>query len=212
MAREYFKAFHSYLQSMEPLNDAERGRLFTALLEYSNTGTEPELRGNERFVFPTIRAAIERDIEIYESQCKKNASNGKKGGRPPKPNETQKTQVVIEKPNETQKSQELEELEELEDKDKRHKELIVHFWETIWALYPEKKGKGQVSDTQKAKLFKIGAEHLARCIERYKANKQDWQKWQNGSTFFNSGYVDYLDENYSATVTPPEGRRYKDFV
>lgn len=24
----------------------------------------------------------------------------------------------------------------------------------------------------------------------------DWRKPQNGSTFFNSGYIDYLDSNY----------------
>ena len=28
----------------------------------------------------------------------------------------------------------------------------------------------------------------------------DWRKPQNGSTFFTSGYIDYLDENY----TPPD--------
>ena len=55
MAREYFCAYHSYRSSMEPLTDAERGRLFMALLEYSETGIVPDLRGNERFVFPQIR-------------------------------------------------------------------------------------------------------------------------------------------------------------
>ena len=27
-------------------------------------------------------------------------------------------------------------------------------------------------------------------------NKESWRKYQNGSTFFNSGYVDYLDSNF----------------
>ena len=43
MAREYFCCYHSYLEVMEQLNDAERGRLFTACLEYSKTGEAPEL-------------------------------------------------------------------------------------------------------------------------------------------------------------------------
>lgn len=30
MALESFNAYHSYLKAIEPLNDAERGRLFTA--------------------------------------------------------------------------------------------------------------------------------------------------------------------------------------
>ncbi len=69
MAREFFCAYHSYLKSIEPLNDAERGRLFTACLEYSATGAAPDLRGNERFVWPTIREQIDRDAAKYESHC-----------------------------------------------------------------------------------------------------------------------------------------------
>ena len=75
MARAYFNAYHSYLKSIEPLNDAERGRLFTALLEYSNTGVIPELRGNERFIFPTMKEQIDRDSKCYEDQCEKNRRN-----------------------------------------------------------------------------------------------------------------------------------------
>ena len=63
MAREYVCLYHSYLKSVEPLNDAERGRLFTACLTYSMTGAEPDLRGNERFVWPTIREQIDRDTK-----------------------------------------------------------------------------------------------------------------------------------------------------
>ncbi len=72
-------------------------------------------------------------------------------------------------------------------------------FEKLWKLYPVKKGKGQVSDTAKIRLLKIGEEELLRAIERYKTELEkdaDWRKPQNGSTFFNSGYVDYLDENY----------------
>ena len=41
---------------------------------------------------------------------------------------------------------------------------------------------------------------MLRAIRRYLADlkKDEWRKPQNGSTFFNSGYVDYLDENYQA--------------
>ena len=58
---EYFLAYHSYLESMEPLSDAERGRLFTALLEYSRTGIAPELRGGERYTFAALKGNIDRD-------------------------------------------------------------------------------------------------------------------------------------------------------
>lgn len=82
MAREYFCAYHSYLDTIDALNDAERGRLFTAALIYSATGKSPELRGNERFVFPAIKGQIDRDTQSYAETCKINSENGKKGGRP----------------------------------------------------------------------------------------------------------------------------------
>lgn len=95
---------------------------------------------------------------------------------------------------------------------KNDKNIYTAFFESVWKLYPHKKGKGQVSDTQKAKLEKIGIEQLTRCIERYRKDKPDRQYWQHGSTFFNSGYVDYLDENYQQdntvkdkTTPHPEG-------
>lgn len=98
MPREYFCAYHSYIESMEQLTDAERGRLFTACLFYSKTGEAPQLSGNERFVFPAMRSQIDRDIQNYEDFVKKQSKNGKKGGRPRKPTESQKTQPFFEKP------------------------------------------------------------------------------------------------------------------
>ena len=76
---------------------------------------------------------------------------------------------------------------------------INEFFERIWKLYPNKKGKGQISDAKKKKLYEIGYDEISRAIDRYKDGllKDDWRKPQNGSTFFNSGYVDYLDANYS---------------
>ena len=72
-------------------------------------------------------------------------------------------------------------------------------FEDLWKLYPSKKGKGQVSLAAKQRLLKVGHEEMVRAIGRYEADLEkdkEWRKPQNGSTFFNSGYIDYLDENY----------------
>lgn len=96
------------------------------------------------------------------------------------------------------------------------KAAINDFFESIWKLYPSKKGKGQVSDSKKKVLYDIGYDELSRAIERYKAGlaRDEWRKPQNGSTFFNSGYIDYLDANYTEPeqTEPEEGDRsiYKD--
>lgn len=72
-------------------------------------------------------------------------------------------------------------------------------FEELWKLYPVKKGKGQVSDTAKMRLLKIGKEEMIKAIDRYKSYvaKKKNLSYQNGSTFFNSGYVDYIDKNYT---------------
>ena len=71
-------------------------------------------------------------------------------------------------------------------------------FERLWKLYPLKRGKGQVSDAQKMKLLKIGYDEMARAIQRYRdyVDSVDYLHYKNGDTFFNGGYVDYLDANY----------------
>lgn len=91
-----------------------------------------------------------------------------------------------------------------ENCEKSNKKAINECFERLWKKYPSKKGKGQVSDTKKKVLYQIGEEHIQRALERYLDGLEkdaSWRKPQNGSTFFNSGYVDYLDENYEK---PPE--------
>lgn len=96
----------------------------------------------------------------------------------------------------------------IEKRNKENKEInkntmckadALALFECLWELYPVKKGKGQVSTAAKQRLLKVGYEEMARAIDRYKADLEKdsgWRKPQNGSTFFNSGYVDYLDANY----------------
>ena len=81
--RDYVCLYHSYLDAIQALSDAERGRLFTAMLEYSITGAAGHLGGNERFLFPMVKAQIDRDRENYETKCRKNRENGKKGANAP---------------------------------------------------------------------------------------------------------------------------------
>jgi len=177
VAREYFKAYHSYLESIEPLGDAERGRLFTALLTYSRTGIVPELQGNERFVFPTLKSNIEREIASYEENSAKNAINGSKGGRPQK---TQKTQSVFSVFEKTQKRQDKEEDKDKE-KDKEDIERNINIslaqksddFDRFWSAYPRKKAK---ADAQKAwKGVKVELSVILNAIEQQKRSP-DWQK------------------------------------
>lgn len=83
--------------------------------------------------------------------------------------------------------------------DKKHIEQQVA---QIWNRYPLKKGKAAAIKKIPKLIEQYSYEQLIRCIERYELGlqKETWRKPQNGSTFFNSGYVDYLDENYQEGV------------
>ena len=94
------------------------------------------------------------------------------------------------------------------DKTRKEKNKdIDDFFEECWELYPKKEGKGSVSDKKKKELFALGDE-FKRCIERYSQAKKGTEKQflKMGSTFFNSGYVDYLDEN-TEQPAPTEPRK-----
>ena len=75
---EYLKIWVSFREVTECLADDEKGRLFDAMLAYAETGEEPELTGNERFVWPCARQNIRKAAE----ECGRLRANGRKGGRP----------------------------------------------------------------------------------------------------------------------------------
>ncbi len=86
----FIKLFVDYLDAIEPLGDAERGRLFTSLLEYARDGEAPQLCGNERFLFPMMRAQIDRDNKALEELVEIRSQAGKMGGRPKKQTKAKK--------------------------------------------------------------------------------------------------------------------------
>jgi predicted phage replisome organizer len=119
--------------------------------------------------------------------------------------ETPSSYVVV---SEEDKEKEIDkEIDKKNSASQPSKADVDAFFESVWELYPVKKGKAQVSDTKRKALFKIGYDRLEQAINRYLTElKKDasWRKPQNGSTFFNSGYVDYLDENFVPDQTAPQ--------
>ena len=83
---------------------------------------------------------------------------------------------------------------------KSKKEANAHF-EKLWALYPHKRGKNQVSDKTKRKLLDVSVQEMAEAINRYVQEVRVNDKpWLNGSTWFNGRYLDYTAGNYSPAV------------
>ena len=71
----YVKAFFDWPEQMSALTDAEKGRLFVAILKYGETGEIPEMQGAERILFPVFKAQIDRDA--CRSEAGKKAVNAR---------------------------------------------------------------------------------------------------------------------------------------
>lgn len=108
---KYLKVFTDFAEILEPLQDAEVGRLFKSMLAYAETGAAPDLRGNEKFVWNAAKQIIDRERGYSERQTE----NGKKGGRPKNPQKPNESQQNPQKPNESPKDK---------DKDKDYKEIL----------------------------------------------------------------------------------------
>lgn len=204
MQKNSFLIYHEYREHLKLLTDEQRGQLLMALIDYSEAGEIPELDGITQMAFSFIRSQMDRDNEKYESRVAANRENGKKGGRPKKPKgntENQKNPLVFSKteqnPENPIKSNDKDNVKE-KDINTLCKADANALFERLWKAYPNKRGKGQVSDAKKKKLAEIGEEKMQRAMARYieELKQEPWKKTQNGSTFFNSGYIDYLDENY----------------
>ena len=109
MAREFFKCFHNYRKKIEKLSDQEVGRLFRALMEYSECGTSPELTGRESIAFDFIAEDIDRDSAAYSQKCKVNAENGSLGGKRTQANGSERKRTEA-------KSSETDKIEDIRDK------------------------------------------------------------------------------------------------
>ena len=69
------KVFTDFADAMEKLNDAERGRLFTAMLEYARSGAEPVFRGKEEVLWPVAKGNIDNQQKAYARICEVNKQN-----------------------------------------------------------------------------------------------------------------------------------------
>ena len=100
MADTYIKIWDTYESYFEPLSAAEVGRLVLAMMKYKSSGTEPELNGNERYVWPAIKRDLIKDSEYIEGK----RISGKAGGESKrKQNKANASKTKLEKEKEKEK-------------------------------------------------------------------------------------------------------------
>ncbi|MFG6383430.1 MAG: hypothetical protein K1V96_04140 [Lachnospiraceae bacterium] len=135
---------------------------------------------------------VSEHSEMFNIYNNKNTDTDKKQTNKKQTNNSHNNTLSVERAESVPKKQKSSQIKANRKKEARE------LFEKLWSLYPLKKGKASVSDTQKSKLLTIGYEELERAISRYiqYVDSVDYLHYKNGSTFFNSGYIDYLDANY----------------
>lgn len=149
----YIKLYFDYIDSIEPLTYEERGRLFTAMLEYANSGQITVELGNEKYLFAHLKGQMNRDFAANEAKSAARKAAGKLGGIAKQANATfaKQNETVAANGSKTSKPS------NNKDKDKDNippispqgegKQVDDPQFDSFWRLYPKKKAK---EDARKA--------------------------------------------------------------
>ena len=187
----YFKVFNDFIGIAEELDDAARGRLFLAVLQYVNGQEVIPLAGGERIAFLVLKAQIDREQEAQEARAEINRENGRRGGRPktdPVIDETEKTQMVTRQSEKTLTKNKNK--NKTNNKDNSNTSSFEDEFDALWALYPRKQGR-QAALKAYSRDRKNGASYDAvkAGIEAYvnyiRAEGTEDRFIKQGSTFFN---------------------------
>ena len=96
--KKSFLLYCDIIHTVEKMPTDKAGELFKHILQYVNDQNPKTDDLIVQLVFEPIKQQLKRDLRKYEDFIEKQRDNGKRGGRPRKPNETQITQPFIEKP------------------------------------------------------------------------------------------------------------------
>lgn len=78
--KKSFVLYHDIRTPLELLTDEQRGKLFIALLNYSEYGDLPDFDGALLMAFAFIRTSLDRDAEAWAEKRAKRAEAGRSGG------------------------------------------------------------------------------------------------------------------------------------
>lgn len=97
--RQSFVFRFKWIVALSAMPDSLRLKTYDAIMRYAHTGDEPTDESIKYGIFLTIKQEMDADLKKYEERAKINREIGKKGGRPPKPKETQRNPMGFSKPD-----------------------------------------------------------------------------------------------------------------
>ena len=98
MSKKSFVLYNDLREIVDLMPDDMAGKLFKMMLAYVNGDSVETDDITLRVAFKPIQLQLERDAGKYATYLQKQRDNGKRGGRPKKAEESQKTQPFLEKP------------------------------------------------------------------------------------------------------------------
>jgi len=167
--RTYFTLHFDSLEIEKKLSDEQLGKLFRAMIKFHKE-EKYELDFALDLAFQSFKNQFTRDIDSYVKFTEKQSENGKKGGRPKKAKQSQKTQAFFGKPTESQKS--------LKNKEEYKEE------------YKEKKENNKIQIPVREEFLNFGkeiCEKLGKDFEHYEFSLEtkydSWvaAKWKDGN-------------------------------
>lgn len=163
MVMEYFCCFHAYRKKLESLSDSEKGRLWDALMIYSETGERAKLNGREAIAFDFIAADIDAAKEKYAQKCRTNKQNREKG-----------TSTTVD--DRARPSTNNDETHQTKNKNITPLTPQGELFGRFWAAYPKKVGKANCE--RWFARHKVDEETLQAMFESlaYLKTTEQWQK------------------------------------
>lgn len=203
------KSFLLHVDALTVLNeltDEQAGKLFKAIASFQN-GNELNPFGDAsefglRMAFLPFKNQFARDVEKYNGIVERNKENGKKGGRPKKDDETEKTQPVFEKPKKAVN------VNDNDNVNVNEIDLLNNSFEfnRFWALYDKKTDRARCCSKWK-KVFKdnkeLTPEVVINSVKQYVKSTPDPKFRKNPLTWLNGNcWEDETSENKPKIYIP----------
>lgn len=78
--KKSFVLFTDLREPLEDLSDEQVGKLFRAVLDYVEDGTEPEFSGTLKLAFSFVKISLDRNLEKYRQTVERRRAAGRAGG------------------------------------------------------------------------------------------------------------------------------------
>lgn len=78
--KQAFVLYFDIREPLELLTDAERGKLFMAIIDYAENGTEPQFSSSLQMAFAFIKQGLDRDTRRWNQKRERRIAAGRSGG------------------------------------------------------------------------------------------------------------------------------------